>query len=75
MTLAEKEMVHVLSDDPIMYRPAKVVGKFAPYWENDQTVNPIMVMALERPTGEFFNVKLPDGTEKYVHCHTLGAFR
>lgn len=50
------------------------VRKFAPYWENDDTANPVLVRYLE-VDGDFYTVRLPDGQVRQVHLHTLGQFR
>jgi hypothetical protein len=63
------------SSDSVMFRPASVVNKYAPYWEDDTVMNPVLVKAVEAPDGEFFHIQLPDGACKWVHCHTLGVFR
>lgn len=44
---------------------------YANYWEDDHTANPCIVRLGERH-GDFFDVTLPDGTEKQVNLHTLG---
>jgi hypothetical protein len=51
------------------------VNSYAPYWENDQVANPVLVRYAGHNDGEWFDVILPDGTERQVHCHTLGVFR
>lgn len=48
---------------------------FAPYWENDNTVNPTIVQVLDSED-EWYNVRLPYGQgERQVHLHHLGVIR
>lgn len=49
--------------------------KYAPYWEDDQTMNPVLVRYVSQK-GDFFTVLLPNSKKpKQVHLHTLGKFR
>jgi hypothetical protein len=50
-------------------------AKYAPYWEDDNTMNPVIVRFIER-VGDFFTVELPNNAgTRQVHLHTLGKFR
>lgn len=55
-------------------RPATKVRYYARYWENDDTANPVIVRYVSRE-GDYFNVLLPDGSERQVHLHTVTVFR
>lgn len=50
-------------------------AKYAPYWEDDTTLNPVVVRIIEQ-VGDFFIVALPNnGGQRQVHLHTLGTPR
>lgn len=44
------------------------------FWEDDSTADPKIVRVLHKQDDETFDVRLPDGTERQVHLHTLGKF-
>lgn len=48
--------------------------KHAPYWRDDQTMNPVLVRLIQK-VGDFFDVRFPDGHVEQVHLHTVGVFR
>lgn len=48
--------------------------KYAPYWENDETMNPVLVRVGKRH-GDHFDIMLPSGEVREVHLHTLGKVR
>jgi hypothetical protein len=51
-------------------------SEYAPYWENDQTANPVIVRKDSASVTEnYYNVVLPSGEVREVHLHTLGRFR
>lgn len=52
----------------------KNFNKFAPYWENDSVLNPVLVRFVQAE-GDWITIQLPDGHMKSVNCHTLGIFR
>lgn len=50
-------------------------AKYAPYWEHDTTMNPVIVRIIEQ-VGDFFTVELPNNAGiRQVHLHTLGTPR
>lgn len=53
----------------------KFENTYAPFWEDDLTVDPKLVRYVSGPKAEFFTVKFPDNTVHQVHLHTLGKFR
>jgi hypothetical protein len=52
----------------------RALNKYAPYWEDDTTMNPTLVKFVSAK-GDWIEIILPDGTHKQVHYHTLGIFR
>ena len=50
------------------------VNRYAPYWENDDSANPVLVRYVS-DDGDFYTVRLPSGETRQVHLHTLGKFR
>lgn len=51
-------------------------SEYAPYWENDETANPVIVRKdSTSSTVNYYNVVLPSGEVREVHLHTLGRFR
>jgi hypothetical protein len=62
-------------DRPKVEAPATTpVNYYAPYWEDDQTLNPTMVRIGTR-WGDHFQVTLPSGEMRQVHLHCLGKIR
>ena len=49
--------------------------RYANYWEDDTTANPVIVKLLhEKPKDDHYTVQLPDGQgRRQVHIHTLGV--
>lgn len=61
---------------PLGFKPKSARGKYAPYWADDTTVNPVLVRYVERyADSDTFEVRFPDGHTEQVHCHQLGVFR
>lgn len=58
----------------LTFRPKTAVGKYAPYWRDDSTMDPVLVRMVSH-SGDWYDVRFPDGHTEQVHCHTLGVFR